>query len=218
LCQAISAKMVKKRTHTCRILAIWAKLSPEYCRNRATMKTHNIADECPLLAVTGRSGTGKTTLLTALLPRLRAAGLRVGAVKQARADFEVDRQGKDRWRLRKAGAAATIVASGRRWAMMVEEPEDGGRPDLRRLLAQLHAERLDLVLLEGFAHEPVPRIDVRRHPVGAPPPASEDAWLVAVATDRPAELVASVPVLDLDDACEIEGFVLEWLRTDRLRP
>jgi hypothetical protein len=56
---------------------------------------------------------------------------------------------------------------------------------------------------------------VRRHPVDAPAPAGEDAWLVAVATDRPAELVASVPVLDLDDACEIEGFVLGWLRTGR---
>jgi molybdopterin-guanine dinucleotide biosynthesis protein B len=182
------------------------------------LTTERAVHELPLLAVTGPSGAGKTTLVTALLPRFREAGLRVAAVKQARADFEVDRQGKDSWRLRKAGAAVTIVASGRRWAMMVEEPEDGGRPDLRRLLAQLHAERLDLVLLEGFAHEPVPRIDVRRHPVGAPPPAGQDAWLVAVATDRPAELVASVPVLDLDDACEIEGFVLEWLRTERLRP
>jgi len=117
------------------------------------MNTHNTPEECPLLAVTGRSGAGKTTLLTALLPRLREAGLRVAAVKQARADFEVDRRGKDSWRLRKAGAAAT------------------------------------------------------------PAPAGEDAWLLAVATDRPAELVASVPVLDLDDACEIEGFVLGWSAT-----
>jgi molybdopterin-guanine dinucleotide biosynthesis protein B len=179
------------------------------------MKTDSIALECPLLAVTGRSGAGKTTLLTALLPRLREAGLRVAAVKQARADFDLDRRGKDSWRLRQAGAAATIVASGRRWAMIVEEPEDGGRPDLRRLLSQLHAERLDLVLLEGFAHEPVPRIDVRRHPVEGLAPAAEDAWLVAVATDRPAALVARVPVLDLDDAGEIEGFVRWWLRTGR---
>jgi len=179
------------------------------------MKTDSTAQECPLLAVTGPSGAGKTTLLTALLPRLREAGLRVAAVKQARADFEVDRRGKDSWRLRKAGAAATIVASGRRWVMIVEEPEDGGRPDLRRLLVQLRAERLDLVLLEGFPHEPIPRIDVRRHPVDAPAPAGEDVWLLAVATDRPAELVASVPVLDLDDASEIEGFVLGWLRTGR---
>jgi molybdopterin-guanine dinucleotide biosynthesis protein B len=170
------------------------------------------AQPLPLLAVTGRSGAGKTTLLAALLPRLRQAGLRVAAVKQAREGFEVDRRGKDSWRLRKAGAAATIVASGRRWAMIVEEPDGGGRPDLRGLVSQLRAARLDLVLLEGFAHEPVPRIDVRRHPVGAPAPAGEDAWLVAVATDRPAELVASVPVLDLDDACGIESFVLGWLR------
>jgi molybdopterin-guanine dinucleotide biosynthesis protein B len=179
------------------------------------LKTRKSTRQLPLLAVTGRSGAGKTTLLAALLPRLREAGLRVGAVKQAREDFEVDRRGKDSWRLRKAGAAATIVASGRRWAMIVEEPEGGGRPDLTGLLSQLSAERLDLVLLEGFGHEPVPRIDVRRHPVDTPAPVSEDAWLVAVATDRPAELVASVPVLDLDDACEIESFVLGWLRTGR---
>jgi molybdopterin-guanine dinucleotide biosynthesis adapter protein len=167
----------------------------------------------PMLAVTGRSGAGKTTLLTALLPRLCESGLRVVAVKQAREGFEVDRPGKDSWRLRQAGAAATIVVSEQRWVIMVDEPRPEARPDLMGLLAQLGPARPDLVLLEGFGHEPIPRIDVRRHLPGSPALAGDDTWLIAVATDRPRDVVARVPVLDLGDGCEVEHFVLSWLRT-----
>ena len=177
--------------------------------------TDEIRRAPPLLAVTGRSGAGKTTLLTALLPRLREAGLRVAAVKQAREGFEVDRPGKDSWRMRQAGAVATIVASGRRWAMFVEEAEGDGRPDLDGLLARLGSAHLDAVLLEGFGHEPIPRIEVRRQIIGAPDLETNDPWLLAVATDRPGDHAAPVPVLDLGNAAEIERFVLEWLRAGR---
>jgi molybdopterin-guanine dinucleotide biosynthesis protein B len=189
-------------------------LHHENCINGGILKTDSIRRTPPLLAVTGRSGAGKTTLLTALLPRLRQAGLRVAAIKQAREGFEVDRRGKDSWRLRQAGAVATIVASGRRWAMIVEEAEGDGRPDLAELLVPLGSAHLDVVLLEGFGHEPVPRIEVRRQAVGAPDLGANDPWLLAVATDRPRDLVATVPVLDLGDAAEIERFVLGWLRAE----
>jgi len=178
------------------------------------LKTDRTRRTLPLLAVTGRSGAGKTTLLTALLPRLREAGLRVAAIKQAREGFEVDRRGKDSWRLRQAGAVATIVASGRRWALIVEEAEGDGRPDLAELLVPLGSAHLDVVLLEGFGHEPIPRIEVRRQAVGTPDVGANDPWLLAVATDRPRDLVATVPVLDLGNAGEIERFVLGWLRAE----
>ncbi len=111
----------------------------------------------PLLAIAAWSGTGKTTLLKRLIPELCALGLRPGLIKHTHHDMDVDKPGKDSYELRKAGAAQTIVASEQRWALMTETPE---KPelDLTWLVSRMDASKLDLVLVEGFKHEPVPKI------------------------------------------------------------
>ncbi|MCD6008936.1 molybdopterin-guanine dinucleotide biosynthesis protein B [Halomonas sp. IOP_31] len=76
----------------------------------------------PLLGIAAWSGVGKTTLLEALLPRLRQAGLRVAVIKHAHHRFDIDRPGKDSYRLRQAGATPMLVASRERFALMMETP------------------------------------------------------------------------------------------------
>lgn len=114
----------------------------------------------PVIAVVGASGSGKTTLLEALVPALRARGLRVGVIKHASHGFEADRPGKDSHRLYRAGADAVALASRRQVALFLPRAHDGD-PPLSDALAALPAG-LDLVLAEGFSWERVPRVVVRR--------------------------------------------------------
>ncbi len=160
-----------------------------------------------VIAFTAPSGTGKTTLLTALLPHLRRAGLRLGAVKHSHHRVEWDRPGKDSHRLREAGAEEVLLAAGGRWALFAEPPES---PAFTDLLGRLDAG-LDLVLVEGFGDEPLPRIRLYRQGVG-PVPSWDDPRLIAVASDIP--LAAPVPRLDLNDPEAIARFILEYHRKE----
>ncbi|MGR4051841.1 molybdopterin-guanine dinucleotide biosynthesis protein MobB [Kosakonia cowanii] len=163
----------------------------------------------PLLAVAAWSGTGKTTLLKKLIPALRARGIRPGLIKHTHHDMDVDTPGKDSYELRKAGAAQTLVASSQRWALMTETP-DNTELDLRWLVSRMDTTKLDLVLVEGFKHEPVPKILLWREDCGHD--ISEltiDEHAIAVASD--VARVLKVPVLDLDDIEEIAEFVSQWL-------
>jgi molybdopterin-guanine dinucleotide biosynthesis protein B len=113
------------------------------------------------IGVVGDSGVGKTTLLERLVPALEARGLAVGAVKHASHGFVADRPGKDSYRLYEAGARAVALASIEQIATFrrVAPAAPGARrdPALAEALAQL-PDDLDVVLVEGFAWEPIPRI------------------------------------------------------------
>jgi molybdopterin-guanine dinucleotide biosynthesis protein MobB len=168
----------------------------------------------PVLGIAAFSGTGKTTLLTRLLPLLGARGLRVGMIKHAHHSFEIDTPGKDSYELRKAGAAQMLIASARRWALMVDH-EHRGEPRLAQALARLDQDSLDLILVEGFKTEPIPKIELHRPCLGKPAMYPGDDTVVAVATDGDLPVVTELPVLDINDVEAIAGFVLQWLARQR---
>lgn len=163
----------------------------------------------PLLGFAALSGTGKTTLLTQLLPLLKAHGLRVGMIKHAHHDFDIDRPGKDSYELRKAGAAQMLVASDRRWALMVENAEDAA-PRLDELLARLQQDTLDLILVEGFKHEIFAKIELHRHTLDRPFLFPADAGIIAVATDGDLSPGAALPRLDINNARDIFNFIIHY--------
>lgn len=165
----------------------------------------------PVLGLAAFSGTGKTTLLEKLLPRLRDAGVRIGMIKHTHHDFDIDQPGKDSYQLRKAGAGQMMIASGRRWALMVETPERSGDPSLQELIKRLDSTRLDLILVEGFKHETFPKIELHRPALGKPLLYPDDPGIVAFASDQPAPGDLPIPYLPLADAEAIAGFVLGWL-------
>jgi molybdopterin-guanine dinucleotide biosynthesis protein B len=161
-----------------------------------------------VFGVTGSSGSGKTTLLVALLPRLKAAGVAVSTIKHAHHGFDLDRPGKDSHRHREAGAREVLVAGPDRWALLHEHP--GEQPTLAALLARLAP--VDLVLVEGFRRDPIPKLEVHRPSAGRPPQWPDDPMIIAVASD------AALPqcdrlVLPLNDPDAIAA----WLCT-RLTP
>ncbi len=163
----------------------------------------------PVLGIAAWSGTGKTTLLKKLIPLLCTRGLRPGLIKHTHHNMDVDKPGKDSYELRKAGAAQTIVASAQRWALMTETPDEP-ELDLAYLVSRMDASTLDLVLVEGFKHEPVAKIMLFREGCGhSQDELVLDEYTVAIASDVPLEV--SVPVLNLNDPEEIAAFIQEWV-------
>ena len=161
----------------------------------------------------GYSGSGKTTLVEKLIPVLKARGLRVSVVKHAHHNFDIDHPGRDTWRHRQAGAFEVVVASSNRLALM-REFEQPARLTVHQLLAELY-EGVDWVLVEGFKSSDLLKIEVWRAPsaeyAGMPPRYMDDDFIVAIATDAPAQLPHATlrPVLDLNDAGALADYLVE---------
>jgi molybdopterin-guanine dinucleotide biosynthesis protein B len=152
----------------------------------------------------GWSGSGKTTLIEKLIPRFVARGFKVALVKHAHHTFDVDQPGKDSYRHRHAGCTEVLVTSSRRWAV-IHELRGAPEPGLTEHLARLSP--CDLVLVEGFKREPIPKLEVYRAQVGEPLIHPHDHDIVAIASDR--RLDTKLPQFKLDDHAAIAEFVLQ---------
>jgi molybdopterin-guanine dinucleotide biosynthesis protein B len=159
--------------------------------------------QTPVFGFAGFSGSGKTTLIERVIPRLVARGLRVSLIKHAHHDFDIDKPGKDSHRHREAGASEVLVSSGRRWALM-HELRGEAEPGLAELLA--HVSACDLVLVEGFKHDPVAKLEVHRPALGHPLLSQTDPHIIGIASDAPVD--SPLPLLDLNDAEAVAGFVV----------
>ena len=160
-----------------------------------------------VFGIAGYSGSGKTTLLEKLIPQFTARGLRVSVIKHAHHGFDIDRPGKDSYRHREAGASEVLLSCNDRWALM-RERRGGSDVTLDELLARLAP--CDLVLVEGFKQEPIPKLEVYRPENGKPPLFPKRSDIVAVASN--VALAASLPRLALDDVAAIADFVMNTLQ------
>ena len=167
-----------------------------------------------LLGFAAWSGTGKTTLLKALIPELRQAGIRVGVINHAHHRFDVDHPGKDSYELRKAGADQMLISSAVRWALMVEQSQ-GEDPCLNYLFNCLDHSQLDLVLVEGFKQDAFPKIELHRQAVGKPWLYPQDDNIIAIAADQPPEDNCDLPILDLNELQGIKQFVMDFMHSDK---
>jgi molybdopterin-guanine dinucleotide biosynthesis protein B len=156
-----------------------------------------------VLGIIGWSGSGKTTLIMALIPLLRARGLSVSTIKHAHHDLRLDTPGKDSFRHAEAGADEVILATGGGFALFSR-----GRPTLPDLLARLAP--VDLVLVEGFKSDPIPKLEIYRASFGKPP-LWPDTDVLAVASDA-ALPDCPAPVLALDDVPAIADFIIAAVR------
>jgi molybdopterin-guanine dinucleotide biosynthesis adapter protein len=160
-----------------------------------------------VVGFSGYSGSGKTTLVEQLIGHLKAAGQRVSVVKHAHHAFDIDHEGKDSWRHRRAGAHEVVIASERRLAK-IREFETPAAPTVDALIAELGA--CDWVLVEGFKRAALPKLEVWRAATGQAVRFVEDPHIVAICTDSPGRLpeTISIPVLDLNDAAAIAAYLL----------
>ena len=161
----------------------------------------------PIIAITGYSNAGKTTVIEKLVPKLKKKGFRVGTVKHAHHELNFDKRGKDSWRHFDAGADAVLVSSPEK--LMVVRRNPSAAMDEKGWLAvfEKHLTDMDLVLAEGFKNSGLPKIEVFRTQVHSTPACLGDKTLVAMVTDADPDV--AVPVFGLEDAESLAGFIVE---------
>lgn len=168
----------------------------------------------PLLGFAAYSDTGKTTLLEQLIPILISKGLNVAVVKHSHHNIELDKPGKDSYRLRKAGACQLLLAGTERAVLFHEY----GQQQDKKLLEQLqllNTENLDLVLVEGYRDEPFNKIELHRRALNKPFLFKNDASIIALASDyRQAD--CHLPQLDLNNLAQISTYILTALKSGDL--
>lgn len=175
------------------------------------MPVDQITAGCPVLGFVAFSGTGKTTLLKQLIPLLKARGLHLAVIKHTHHQFDIDTPGKDSYELRQAGAEQVMVASRRRWALLVETPNQIDDPRLASLIDHLDSNALDLILVEGFKHAAVPKIELHRPILKQPLLFPEDPDIIAVASDAPLTQQNDLPLLALNNPETIADFVMDFV-------
>ena len=158
----------------------------------------------------GYSGSGKTTLIERLIPLFTQRGLSVSLIKHAHRAFDMDQPGKDSYRHRAAGCTEVLVTSPRRWALL-HELRGAGEPPLSEHVK--HMTPCDLLLVEGFKHEPIPKLEVFRAEVGEPLLHPHDENIVAIASD--ARLETRLPQFDLNAPGPIAEFVMSHVGLKR---
>jgi molybdopterin-guanine dinucleotide biosynthesis adapter protein len=156
-----------------------------------------------IFGIAGYSGSGKTTLIERVLPQLIARGLKVAVIKHTHHDFDIDRPSKDSWRAREAGAAAVLLSSDHRTAVLTEHRDTP--PALDALLDQLPP--CDLVLIEGYKREAIPKLEVHRAATTKPWLFPDDPTILAVASDVQAP--NDFPSIDLDAISQLTDFILD---------
>jgi molybdopterin-guanine dinucleotide biosynthesis protein B len=165
-----------------------------------------------IIGIAGFSGSGKTTLIEKVIPVLVREGVRVSLIKHAHHEFDVDQPGKDSYRHRHAGCTEVLVSSSKRWALM-HELRGGAEPSLQDQVK--HLSPCDLLIVEGYKNEPIPKVEVHRREGHTPLLYPDDPNVVAVATNEP--LDTKLPQLDLDDAEAVARFILQHLGLNRAR-
>lgn len=159
-----------------------------------------------IFGIAGYSGSGKTTLIEKVIPELVVEGFKVSLIKHAHHEFDIDQPGKDSWRHRQAGAAEVLVSSSQRWVMM-HELRGATEPSLEEMLQQFAP--CDVVIVEGWKFNAIPKLEVHRALSGKPLLFPEDEHVVAVATDE--SLATDLPQFALDDAAGVAQFIIRHL-------
>lgn len=163
-----------------------------------------------VIGLCGASGSGKTTLSEGLIRALKERGCRVSVIKHAHKRFDIDHPGKDSHRQREAGAFEVLIANNQRLAL-VREYEQPSEPSVHTLLAELSdLAALGIehwVLVEGFKHADLPKVEVWRADHGAAPQYPTDPFIVAVASPDPLPQPTGLPVFDLNHPPALADFL-----------
>jgi molybdopterin-guanine dinucleotide biosynthesis adapter protein len=162
-----------------------------------------------VFGIIGHSGMGKTTLLERLVPELCSRGLVVSLIKHSHKNIDIDRPGKDSYRLRESGCKEVLLLGNERWALM-HELRGAAEPPLEYLLERL--QHCDLVLIEGFKNGGFPKLEVWRAEVGKPLLWPDWPGITAIASDAFLDAAAAgaprCPRLPLADTAAIADHVV----------
>ncbi len=163
----------------------------------------------PTLFIVGASGSGKTTLIEAVVKELVQRDLAVGYIKHGPPNFVMDVEGKDSWRIRRAGAKAVAIENGPRIGLNLEAWQQSGPLAIGSLL---FPDTLDLIIVEGYKSTSYEKIEVFRQTHSTTPCCTPAEGVIAYATDDCYSLSKEVPHLDLAKPIAVSDFIQEWQR------
>jgi len=155
----------------------------------------------PIVSIVGKSDSGKTTLIEKLVPELTRRGFRVATVKHDTHGFEIDKEGKDSWRHRKAGSYTTVISSSRKLAVIRSMDHDASLGEIRDRFIQ----DVDIIIAEGYKKDKEPKVEVFRKEVHQEPLCIREDHLVALVSNQHFEL--GVPCLELDDSTGLADII-----------
>lgn len=154
----------------------------------------------PIIAVVGKSNSGKTRLLEKLVPELRRRGYRIAVVKHMGQDFELDRPNKDSWRLMQSGSETVILSSAQRLALIKLMDHDASLAELTHFIGA----DFDLILAEGYRRDKTPKIEVHRRELGTDLLCSPEELLALVSDEK---MDVSIPRFATDDVKGLADFI-----------
>lgn len=157
----------------------------------------------PIVSIVGKSDSGKTTLLEKVVRELKVRGYRVATIKHDAHSFEIDHEGKDSWRHKRAGADVTIISSPAKLALVADTDHDHTLAEIR----DRYIQGVDIVISEGYKREVHPKIEVFRSELHREMLCTDDDNLIAIAGDPPTP-PEGVPVFGLDDPAGLCDFIV----------
>ena len=157
----------------------------------------------PIVSIVGKSGAGKTTLIEKMIPELKRRGYRVATIKHDVHGFDIDHEGKDSWRHKKAGAHTTIISSPWKVALIEDVEKDHKIAELR----DRYIKDVDIILVEGYKGNPHPKIEVNRAETKQGLLCTKEDNLIAIVSDQPVDI--GVPCLGINDVTGLVDIVEE---------
>jgi molybdopterin-guanine dinucleotide biosynthesis protein B len=155
----------------------------------------------PIVSIVGKSDSGKTTLIEKLVPELTRRGHRIATVKHDVHGFEVDREGKDSWRHKKAGAHTVVISSPQKAAVIRDVERDLNLAEIRDKLIR----DVDLILSEGYKRDVQPKIEIFRKEKHEELLCTREDNLIAIVSDKTFDV--GVPCFGLDDMAGLSSFI-----------
>ena len=108
-----------------------------------------------VIGIVGWKDVGKTFVVTEIIKLLVQKGYKVGSIKHAHHDFDIDKPGTDSFKHRKSGSSEVIISSSKRWAKIIENNKEKNLNDLLK-----EFNDVDVAIVEGFKKENHPKIEI----------------------------------------------------------
>lgn len=164
----------------------------------------------PIISIVGKSDSGKTTLIEKLVPEINQRGYKVATVKHDIHGFEIDKEGKDSWRHRKAGAHSTVISSPKQLALIRNMDHDATLEEIRNRFVQ----DVDIIIAEGYKKDREPKVEIFRKEVHKAPLCTREDRLVALVSNQFFDM--GVPCLDLNDVKGLADILEQQFLSTRL--
>lgn len=156
----------------------------------------------PIVSIVGKSGSGKTTLLEKVVTELTNRGYKIGTIKHDVHGFEIDYEGKDSWRHKKAGAKTVVLSSPDKIAVIKDVDEEWEPSSL----CFSFIKDVDIIITEGYKKAIYPKIEVIRKAKSTRPICRKDKNLIAIASDMRFKC-KDVPCVGINDAKGIANLI-----------